>query len=326
MNRLSLFTLPALIFACHASTPAAGMSRDKAPPANTSAGPVSPVPSNITYIDFGTQAHTTAAPFNAIVEVHAGPSLCTGTQIDPQTILTAGHCVFDGNEVQRQPGEMFVSRKKGGWDSEIYRVTAIHTQYNPRGLEYDVAILKIDNKDKNIPTIPIAPAYLTREWLSSKAPELIIAGYGIDRNKNYQLPGFLQKGSTQLIRDRYARDTLMQIERDDNFHASFDPKHNFATCSHQVVDHGDSGGPVFYKDSEGKFYLIGNTSWGLTESRIDENYQPVFVSHHGCFDNNGKYHKDHDAAFFTDLTHDSINNNFVAGLLMYTREDLAHKS
>ena len=316
MNKLSLFTLPALILAScfsHAShmTLAAGASKaiSAALPADSGAH---------TYIDFGTQADTTVPPFNAVVEVHAGPYLCTGTEIDPHTVLTAGHCVFNDDGTKRQPQEIFVSQKEGGWDSKIYYVTAIDTEYNPKGLDYDVAILTTDNTDESIPTVPVAPAYLTREWLSSKAPELIIAGYGIDRDKDYQLPGFLQKGTIKLTQDSYARKTLMQIQKDDNLHAWFDPKHNFATCSHEVVDHGDSGGPVFYKDAKGKFYLIGNTSWGLTESEVDENNNPVFISHHGCFDNSGNYRKDYDIAFFTDLTHNSINSNFVASLLTQT--------
>jgi secreted trypsin-like serine protease len=184
-------------------------------------------------------------------------SLCTGTLIDDQLVLTAGHCVDENSK------EMVVIFAKKIEEVNLESVRPVveikrHEQYDPKIPKNlaDVAMVKFEA----LPGLPdgYAPAKILSDWsLLQAQTKFIAAGYGI--NKAW----IFKKGSGTL------RTIELEIS-DPNFSETevlIDQSLNRGVCS------GDSGGPG-YIDINGQLYL-----WGIV-SRGDAIRFPLFPN---CF-------------------------------------------
>lgn len=183
--------------------------------------------------------------------------LCTGTLIDPQLVLTAGHCVDESST------ELVVifSRKVEEASAETVRpVVAIkrHENYNEKMTKNmaDIALIRID------PLVGLpegyAPAKILSDWsLLQPQRKTIAAGYGINR------AWIFKKGSGTL------RSTQLEISEPgfSETEVLVEQSLKRGVCS------GDSGGPG-YLDIDGELHL-----WGVV-SRGDSIPIPLFPD---CF-------------------------------------------
>jgi Trypsin len=260
---------------------------------------------------------TDVAPYNSIVLVSFNGYICTGEFIQrndsnrtsSNVVLTAGHCATAA------PDEYRITSADG---STTYHVSRVITHY--AGGVYDYALLVLEHGESSSHFLKLAPEGINRDFIvNSNPPQLEIAGYGIDLktnvtdgtgNRNSSNPPALLKGTVtptsddlveSIIADAYEWIRLVARVRITDDSPPFKPEYMFATCSNQPADHGDSGGPVMYYDSgSGQYYLIGDTSWGLTIY-----YHDIYYSYDKCRDFKGANLSDSKLSIFTDLTYGS---------------------
>ena len=196
-----------------------------------------------------TQFETSVA---ALVEAGTGLSLCTGTLIGCETVLTAAHCVCFGNGASCQnngpdledPSNINVFFQHAG----LFGVDSIEVPGNYEfGFASDVAILKLSR-----PVTGIEPSAINTQARLSNGTEGTIVGFGLtrgDRNDD----GFKRVGKVETS-------ACVGVPANQHVCWSFtDPVGAIGTDSNTCS--GDSGGPLFATVG-GNRVVAGVTSGG----------------------------------------------------------------
>jgi secreted trypsin-like serine protease len=186
-------------------------------------------------------------PFMAALDIRfrdgSGAS-CDGTLIDPNSVLTAAHCL-----VQPQTSASGVRVEVGGtaksqpqFQLRAATTATIHPSYAPsRTQSYDAAVLKLDSPVTGIKPINLATA--KQNTLETPGRLLTVAGWGrTDPNDATSAVDRMREVSLPVVSDATTQQAIP-------YQAPFQyvPSLMVATDSQAGKDaaQGDSGGPLF---------------------------------------------------------------------------------
>jgi len=206
--------------------------------------------------------------------VYRGEFACGGTIISDQWIQTAGHCVYeglntDGTLVDPDPkawkvvlGE-FDDTKDDGWEQTFdVELAFLNPGYNDIETDWDTGLLKVDGQIEFNDWI--APACFPSPDQQFPAEQMCItSGWGSIDPEGTEWGPTLKQEYAQLwsedecngadVYDGWVNDRMQCA----GFHltGSEDPER----CN--TLGFGDSGGPLVCRAEDGKWTVIGATSW-----------------------------------------------------------------
>ena len=185
------------------------------------------------------------AAMKSTVALHLGGSLCTGTLIGPNQILSAAHCIHEGSQIQIGYG--LTGRVVSG-------LKVILARHHPRWTQgpNDVSIIIFEG------TLPanMVPVRISPMTGIPDGSDVLLAGYGVT-SENSQDPGTLRQVNARI----------RQFDG-DNKEFAMQEGLGVGSC------YGDSGGPA-YISKGGALSVIGATSRGSNCDSGDGIYEDV---------------------------------------------------
>jgi secreted trypsin-like serine protease len=201
-----------------------------------------------------------AAPgeYPAVAQISYGAFLCTGTLIDPTTVLTAGHCSSVTGAAVASPiswpapliNVTIGSYRDGDGEAAKVSKVTIPPQYLLSDGS-DVSILKLTKPSSKTP-VKVAGAADRSIW-SAGTTETIV-GWGTTTEGGDQ-PDIVQKAQVPITTDAYCAGAYDNFDPSTMVCAGF-PQGGVDTCQ------GDSGGPMFGTSTAGGLRIVGTTSFG----------------------------------------------------------------
>jgi hypothetical protein len=188
---------------------------------------------------------------------------CSGTVINKNWVLTAGHCVNDAKAMS------FYLPSETGWRFYEASSWVAHENYSDTGVlnGWDIGLMRFDTE------FDVAPAQLysgSSEWLSPMAS----VGFGVTGNGYTGIVGIdyerragtniiddlwsLEGGGDQIIWADFDHPTDLSFNLFNFMGYSFD---DLASVLEIIAAPGDSGGGVFIEEA-GQIYLAGVHSFG----------------------------------------------------------------
>lgn len=174
---------------------------------------------------------------------------CSGTLIAPNVVLTAGHCasvatrVFFGRDVSKQGKIVRVARR------------VRHPDYHRNGKHNDLLVLVLESDAKGVAPRALAPSPLTDAATDARVvgfgntDPAGFFGYGVKRQTDVPIASPSCEGTVSGEDDQVAYGCDPQLEL-----IAGKPLLARDTCT------GDSGGPLYVADAQGKWLLAGATS------------------------------------------------------------------
>jgi len=194
---------------------------------------------------------------------------CSGTLIAPTVFLTAGHCTDYLVNVLIAGGRLTLETTMVSFDplDALQPDTWIgveeiitHPQYNQMGKNrdsHDVGLLILSEPVTDLPLANLPPEGFLDQLYDDgllfdgvNRTKFIVAGYG--DAVAWPPPETVASDSGRW----YALSEYQQLMVAWLFMSQNHTQDLGGTC------YGDSGGPAFYQDADGKLWLVGITSWG----------------------------------------------------------------
>jgi hypothetical protein len=162
----------------------------------------------------------------------SGQTVCTGTLIASNVVLTAAHCL-NGSFCQS------LSVRDSTGQTSVASSCKLHPEYNPTDditERNDIALIFLESS----PLARIAPIHIEDDFIAGES--LVLAGFGRNESGNYK--------------DLRAASNVLQSVSSFGLVARYDVGDSSGTTCN-----GDSGGPLFVlRDST--WHVAGVTSWG----------------------------------------------------------------
>ena len=197
--------------------------------------------------------------FNSIVYVKVGNAVCSGAVINNRTILTAAHCLIEG-----EIAEIFIGNEINDDSIKLKTTSFIRLPEDRRyalfnGASYDLALISLKEPLQNTTPLSLSPT------LPALNSEVFISGFGLHGTGSIPDQEFDSK-------KRWGTNTLSVISKESSvvgsstlsntpdkiiLGISFDKN---VSSLESLVSLGDSGGPLLIQE-DGSFKIIGVTSW-----------------------------------------------------------------
>lgn len=195
-----------------------------------------------------------------------GHLACTGTLIDPEVVLSAGHCILNSSldiDPIENPGQLSIA---GGADvntSPIHLGFAesivVHPDYDSDDFSADLSMIKLSSPVSSVPAydLRVAPQVIMGDHVT-------VVGYGMTGSEDYGSSGIHRMGDSTV---QGVLPKEIEIGGDAN------------PC------YGDSGGPMF-SQQEGDWVVSGVTSHGVPDTCLLESggWQVNTVTYLGWID------------------------------------------
>jgi len=187
-----------------------------------------------------------------------GNFICGSSLIDANWVITAAHCVFGSTNVLNYildvGGHDRLSQETWVVSKRVSRII-MHPQYSSATLRHDIAVMKFDSplNFHNTYILPVCIPDGREDWQTKHG---WATGWGTLFSGGSVSRYLMQVNMLHLSHDRCKQrfgtsvDTALQM-------CGGEVGGGIDTCQ------GDSGGPyVFKSEIDGRWYLIGITSWG----------------------------------------------------------------
>lgn len=197
----------------------------------------------------GTNVATDNYQFTVSLQTSGNRHFCGGSLIGPSTVLTAAHCVSNGQtnfRVLAGTTDLRGGRGKAGQPKRVY----VHPQYDSSNIRNDIAIVELRS-----PITGIAPIAFDKS--TSLSGNVILSGWGLTRGGNNNSGASrMQEVRVPVVPNRTckaANNTFNEFLKDEMICIGFQN-------GGQGACNGDSGGPMFNTAASLQY---GLTSWGI---------------------------------------------------------------
>ena len=221
------------------------------------------VPGGVSAVTYGDPVESPQVEFPEVVPIWVGgKTLCTGTLIQQQVVLTAAHCIYG------EPGPFQISVGAKTLNSGALidvDATWYHPRYDASFSQNDIALLHLKTS-ANVSRLGVLPL----AKLKTLGKKFLIVGWGRDQN------GLVTGKLNRLT----LNDQTIAAKRD--FKGFYNPK-TMVGAGRYFADEvlygggctGDSGGPLYQGAAGSSRTIIGLTSFG---ARGSVDYKPTIFT------------------------------------------------